>query len=425
MSPELINAIKERLTAGQTREEIETAVLAMGHTREVFDAAYTLAQHDEKQGKAGALPRVKTLFFNSWNFATSHPELIALLFIPLLLETLVSFWFGYNPNGNELPPLPLIGSFIVLGLVYMATLATALYIVAKSPSETVSLKGAALWMVKHILPLLFVFVLSGLVIFGGFMLLFIPGIIAAIAVTFAQYAFISDEKRGMDALLASRHVVSGRWFLVVRKICGFIFFSIIPMLVLGVAYGIFQRIVGEGEYVVLAGEILTQLLSAVMSLMSLHAMFHLYQALRASSTEAPVSKKIRISYWFMASIGILFVISIGILAVFYREMFMQLEDAAMPLEELETKEVPASFSSFKEVALRYANEHTGSYEGVCEVLKPLAAVDGEVACNDHQATWALAVTNTFGTRFCADVTTPGKQVYTELGEKTQCITVEQ
>ena len=55
MSPELIHAIKERINAGQSREEIESAVLAMGHTKEVFAAAFTLAEHDIKEGSSGSL----------------------------------------------------------------------------------------------------------------------------------------------------------------------------------------------------------------------------------------------------------------------------------------------------------------------------------------------------------------------------------
>lgn len=422
MSPELINAIKERLSAGQTRAEIETAVLAMGHQKEVFDAAFTLAEHDLKNNSVGALPKVTTLFVNGWDFAKSRLDLTLLLFVPLVLEVLASFYFNYNAEMDTFPPVPLLAMFIILGVAYVVTLAMTLFVVTSKDSGG-TLDAAMKWTVRNALPLLFIYILSALVVLGGFLFFIIPGIIVAIAITFAQYAFVKEGKSGMGALLASRDLVKGRWFVVTRKILGFVLLSLIPLLLFGMAYGIVETMVGESRYVTLGGEILTQLLSAVMSIVNLYAMYHLYLALSENRINSNESGKFaRARYWLLALLTLIVVATLAAMAIFYKESLEWIEEAAEPLEEMSST-IPASFGDLPVAALGFANEHGGSYTGVCETLRPLAEADGEVTCNDSETAWALEVVDGFETRFCSDTATPGKQIHTPIGDKTECISV--
>lgn len=422
MSPELINAIKERLHAGQPREEIEAAVLAMGHQKEVFDAAYILAGHDLKNTGLGSLPKVTALFLSGWNFAKSRLDLVALLFVPLVLEVLASFWFGYSPETDNFPPFPLLAMFVILGIIYVVTLAMTLFLVTNQDNVG-TLETAIKWTFKNALPLLFIYLLSALVVLGGFLFFIIPGIVVATAITFAQYVFVREGKQGMTALLASQALVKGRWFTVTRKILGFIFLSLVPLLILGMVYGLFETILGEGKYVTLGGEILTQLVSAVMSIINLHAMYHLYLALceRGVSHDKP-SKFVQIRYWLLASLTVVVCLTLATLAIFYRESLKWLEETTESLEETSAT-IPTSFEALPEAALRFANEHEGSYDGVCDTLRPLAEGAGEVICNDSETTWALEVVVGSETRFCSDTATPGKQIHAPLGDKTECIVV--
>ncbi len=425
MSPELIQAIKERIKAGQTREEIEPAVIAMGHTKEVFEAAFTLASHDLQHPVSSALPRARTLFKNAWNYALTHLDVAALLFIPLALETIGSFWFERVPESERFVTAPLLGLFVLTGVAYIVTITIALKMVSAKTEEQQTFKTAAVWMVKNALPLLWIYVLSGLVIFGGLLFFIIPGLVVAISVTFAQYTFVADGKKGMSALHESRLLVKGRWLKVVRKIAGFIILSLIPLFLFGIAYGIVTEIAGEGMYVQFGGELLTQAISAVISLMSLHAMYHLYLALKETSTETrqPTSYGVW-GYRVLIGISLMFFVAVIALATFFREKLEWIEEAAVPIEEMEAKEaVPAVFSDFDEVTLQFANERNGSYLGVCEALRPLAEAEGEVVCNDSDTAWALQTTDTFGNRFCADYKTPGKVVPAPIGVKTECISV--
>jgi hypothetical protein len=427
MSPELIQAIKERLAAGQTKDEIETAVLSMGHSKEVFEAAFTLAEHDLKNKDEDEieLPKARTLFKNAWKFIESRLDLVALLFIPLALETIGSFWFDKLPESERFVSAPLFILFLITGIAYIVTIAMALRIVSAKTTAEQTLSAAAAWMTKNVLPLLWLYVLSGLVIFGGFLFFIIPGIIVAISITFAQYIFIGEGERGMDALVGSHALVKGRWFKVVRKLFGFVVLTLIPLFLFGFAYGIITLFTGHGEYITLGGELLTQAISAVMSVMSLHAMYHLYRALNETKTEEvnSIQKYVRTRYWGLMGVSLLFSLAVVVLATFFSDKMEWLEEAASPIEEMETRDVPTEFGGFSEAALQYADENEGSYLGVCEDLRPLAEAAGEVVCNDSETAWAVQTTDAFGTSFCADSTTPGKAVPSPIGTETRCISV--
>ncbi len=64
---------------------------------------------------------------------------------------------------------------------------------------------------SFVLPTIWVGFLQSLIILGGFLLLIIPGIYLAIALTFAQYFVLTHNKRGVAALSASYELVKGRW----------------------------------------------------------------------------------------------------------------------------------------------------------------------------------------------------------------------
>jgi hypothetical protein len=423
MSPELINAIKERLQAKQSKEEIESAVLAMGHTKEVFEAAYTLAEYDLANPATATLPRARTLFVNAWEFVMTRLDLVVLLFIPLALESAATIWSERLPEAERFVNVPFLGLSILTGIVYIVTLTVALRAVTASIEEEKTLPHATRWMVRHVLPLLWVLVLSGLLIFGGLLFFIIPGLIVAISVTFAQYIYVSEDKRGMAALLASRALVGGRWFKVFRKIFGFMILTFIPLFLIGVLYGIVSEMAGDTILVTIGSEFVIQAVSAVLSVMSIHAMYHLYLALKENRGDVTPSDSARVRYLILIGISVASLVAIIVLATLFREKLDWLEEAAVPLETMETSEVPEFFSRFDETALQFANERNGSYVGVCESLRALAEGEGEVVCNDGETAWALQTTNSFGTSFCADSTSPVKVIPAPIENRTKCISV--
>jgi uncharacterized protein (TIGR03067 family) len=59
---------------------------------------------------------------------------------------------------------------------------------------------------------IWLFLVLGFIISGGFLLLLIPGIIFTIWFAFAQFILADDDTKGMNALLKSKEYVRGRWF---------------------------------------------------------------------------------------------------------------------------------------------------------------------------------------------------------------------
>jgi len=68
------------------------------------------------------------------------------------------------------------------------------------------------------LPLLWVGLLTGFIITGGFMLFIIPGIIFTVWFFFAQFVLVSEGLSGMGSLLKSREYVRGEWFNVALRL---------------------------------------------------------------------------------------------------------------------------------------------------------------------------------------------------------------
>lgn len=71
---------------------------------------------------------------------------------------------------------------------------------------------------KNTVPLIFPAILAsffaGLAILGGLLLLIIPGIIFSVWFAFVLYCVVFEEKKGVEALKASKALVDGRWWSV-------------------------------------------------------------------------------------------------------------------------------------------------------------------------------------------------------------------
>ena len=61
---------------------------------------------------------------------------------------------------------------------------------------------------------LWISLLSGFVVLGGFILLIIPGIILSIWFSLGLYVLVAEDRRGMNALLRSKQLVQGYWWPV-------------------------------------------------------------------------------------------------------------------------------------------------------------------------------------------------------------------
>lgn len=149
--------------------------------------------------------------------------------LPLLLAVVSSFEVGLFAFSV----LAIIGAVfgIWAGMAFIKTI-----IQRYTNAQTESIKSNLGNTVHLIVPSIWISILTGLAVFGGLILLIIPGIIFAIWFSFGLYTLVLDNKRGTEALKYSKSLISGRWFGVLWRL-------ITPAFVFLIVMGIAQWII--------------------------------------------------------------------------------------------------------------------------------------------------------------------------------------
>lgn len=422
MSPELISVLKERIAHGLSKETIQAEMLALGHSAEIFEAAYTLAQHDsggevDVATITPALPSSKQLFLDGWSFARTHWRIVALMAVPLVVTALAT---EAETIFADVPAL--YWTALAVGLValvaYLVNMTTALYMTVTTTAEHVpSFEEGFQFTRRHILSLLFIYLLTFLVIMGGFLLFIVPGIIASVSIYFAQYALIHEKTTGMQALLRSRDLVKGRWFLVLRKFSGFFFYTILVAFAIGIVVALVSKVGNIPAQFSIVSDVVIQILSAVSTVMSMYVGQVIYRYLVATKVEAADKPKGQWRYWLlmMGGIAVVGFIIIGTLLM---------DDVALlnGRTSIESQAVRAELLTLRSDALTYALQHDGSYAGVCATISPLLLKAEAVLCNDAEDAWAIS--GTVGSDiWCADSTGYTKLISVPLAERTVCLEI--
>lgn len=127
-------------------------------------------------------------------------------------------------NADIGPTSAAIGQILGLTLVFIAVqfLLVQPFLVAAVAraaadtylGEPVSIGATYRFALERLLPILWVTILSSLAVFGGFILLVIPGIIAVVRLTFAPAVLVVEGQGGPAALRRSWHLSSGSFWRV-------------------------------------------------------------------------------------------------------------------------------------------------------------------------------------------------------------------
>jgi hypothetical protein len=97
------------------------------------------------------------------------------------------------------------------------------------------------WGFRHLGSVLLISLLAGLIIFGGLLLLIIPGIIFAIFLTVVIPALLFESKRGTEAISRSWNLVRGHFWHVLGVV-------IVTGIITGLVSGIFTAIGGSNWF---------------------------------------------------------------------------------------------------------------------------------------------------------------------------------
>ena len=84
--------------------------------------------------------------------------------------------------------------------------------------ESLGIRDALAKGWKKVYSFMWLVSILGFLVTGGFLLMFIPGIIFLVWFSFAQFILASEDDRGMNALLKSKEYVRDRWFEVFLRL---------------------------------------------------------------------------------------------------------------------------------------------------------------------------------------------------------------
>jgi uncharacterized membrane protein len=164
-----------------------------------------------------------------WETFMRHP----LRFIGFgVIFLLVSYLIGDYARQSDLALKIAMGVASIIAAVFLDMGATAFVIAAHDEPETTTL--GALLHTDDFVPYLGVLIAYGVLVFGGLLLLIVPGIIAVTALGFAKFFVIDKHLSVADALRASARITRGHRFEVFVLLSVLAVINIVGALMFGV-----------------------------------------------------------------------------------------------------------------------------------------------------------------------------------------------
>ena len=179
-----------------------------------------------------SLKKPTELLSEAWEiYKIRWKTLLGILIVPLLLIFITFLIFGIGGLTIGLLKSFISGSsvagiiiyfvgFILILVLFLAMITVqfwsqiALIYAIKDSEEGIGIKESYRRGWCKIKPFIWVSVLSSLIIFSGFILFYIPGIIFSIWFSFAVFIVVAEDLKGMDAILKSREYIRNYWWQV-------------------------------------------------------------------------------------------------------------------------------------------------------------------------------------------------------------------
>ena len=290
MSPELEQAVKERISLGHSQEQITTESKEAGYDDQTIAAVYNTTVSASPTPATVDLPSATSLFKQSWAFAISRPDLLVLLALPTFLINggVAAMQVGWVSFGGLTAAALGIGFFAVLFLQFLIQLTLAHTALATQRTGEASLAVSWSWATSNVWAWLWIATISFSVVFGGLTLLVIPGVIASFYIAFAMYTFVDEDARGMSALQKSRALVTGNFWDILSRFFVFILIILGLGILLGIVAAILTEALGvfEDGAQVMVMSVFGALLTAFASLLGVYFAAGLYLALKQQPSRA-------------------------------------------------------------------------------------------------------------------------------------------
>jgi tetratricopeptide (TPR) repeat protein len=165
---------------------------------------------------SGELAPIGALLRNAWEIYRGRMWTLitvglATVFLPALVLVPL-FAIGFLTSNTGVQPIIMVINILVGGAatIWLSNWGVSAFLTAVVDQNT-GFKDAFTKAKPIVLAHIWLGMLTGLIVAGGYFLLFIPGVIFSVWFFFAPFVFIEEDVRGMDALMKSKAYVSGNW----------------------------------------------------------------------------------------------------------------------------------------------------------------------------------------------------------------------
>ncbi len=161
-----------------------------------------------------------TLYWQNFRLIMRYLGLSLIIWILLALNSTIAResltkWFGQIPGEITI----IIAQILLLGAFVIATITLNRVLVKRyNGLETTTLHNEIKAAYHLFWPFLGISFLAGIIVFGGSLLLIIPGAIFAVWYYFAPYEVMLDNAKVFESLRLSKKLVTGRWGAVLWRL---------------------------------------------------------------------------------------------------------------------------------------------------------------------------------------------------------------
>ncbi len=320
---QLADYIKQRRDAGFGDEEIRRALLDAGWPEEDIRTHLNISR--EGQSIPDVPPRATELrgtfkllgdslaFFKN-NFRTLFIVTIFSIIIPMVLGILSSVGFvsllvlALKSSPYFLIVLALLFVlFLILMILFQVWAYSSLIYAVKDSGERIGAGESLRRGWRKINSLFITGVIGFFIILGGYVLFFVPGLIFSMWFALSMLIVVAEDKRGLNALLASKEYVRGYWGRVFGRLLLFSILTMVIAVILGFLGG-----VTNFKY---TANIISPIISLLIVPVGIIFLFFIYKDLKSIKGELPEpTRKQRTTFISFGVLGL--VVLIGMIVYF-------------------------------------------------------------------------------------------------------------
>ncbi len=266
---QLLDYIKQQLEEGIGREEIKNTLIKSGWTHADVDEGFlsiepsqeaptnTEVPHPSPVASSIAETNISTtapvdsvvststligtgeLYRRSWNIYRSRFwVLMGISISPFLIAFILGLLsVFFVPSGAISFIIRVISFLFFVGVLW--SYVSLLYAVKDSDSSIGIIESFRMgW--KKLLSYWWIMILEGIIIMGGVVLLIIPSVIFFVWFFLSAFVLVSEETKGLDALMKSKEYVRGRWW----GVFGRVLVLFIPIIIFAFVVSVVLKIIG-------------------------------------------------------------------------------------------------------------------------------------------------------------------------------------